>query len=234
MSKRTLMIGLAVGAGLAVLSAGTTEAGNWSYIKPPGTWFYYGSIDGCSAIGSVPNPDTHPAVFSCEFQITEVDTLCQNPQNRDVNPGKAATNVSFTAKHQLQQSDLLTKSRGKANACVKVDETADGSPLLDDDLCTNPNWHLIGVLTTQFETICRTEQCTGTDNPNTPNVNEACDTTVVKDTQRCQCTLPAGYSIDNLPPPCADPLHPDPSCVAYQCIEVNAGGVPTGQLCQLQ
>jgi hypothetical protein len=226
MCKRTLMMGLAVVAGLA-LSGGIGEAGTWSYIKPPGTWFYYGSIDGCSAIGSVPNPDTHPAQFSCEFEVTEVQTLCQNPQNQDVNPGKAATNVTFFAKHQLQQSDILAKSRGKANACVKVDEMADGSPLLDDDLCVNPNWHLIGALTTQFKATCRTEQCTGpTDNP--------CSTTVVKDTQICQCTLPAGYSIENPPTPCADPLHPDASCTAYQCIEVNAAGVPTGGACQLQ
>jgi hypothetical protein len=236
MSKRVLMIGIAVGAGLAALRGGTAEAGNWAYLRPPGTWFYYGSIDGCAAIGSVPNPDNHPAQLSCEFEITEVATLCQNPQNHDVNPGKAATKVFFTGKHQLEQSDMVTKTKGKANACVKVDEMADGSPLLDDGLCVNPNWHLLGALTTQFQAICRTEQCTGTDNPNTTDVNEACNTTVVKDTQRCQCTLPAEFSVDNPPTPCPDPLHPElypTQCTAYQCIEVNASGVPTGGLCQL-
>lgn len=233
MSKRVLMTGLVLSAGLVALGGSTGEAGNWSYVRPPGTWFYYGSIDGCSLIGSVPNPDTHPALFSCEIQISEVDTLCQNPAGNVV-PGKASTKgVTFIAKHQLQQSDLLAKSRGKANACIKVDDTAAGSPLLDDDLCVNPNWHLIGALTTQFLAVCTTQQCTGTDNPATPE-NEACNTTVIKDTQRCQCTLPAGFSVDNPPTPCADPLHPDPSCTAYQCVEVNANGVPTGGLCQLQ
>jgi len=225
------MMGLILSAGLVALGGATGEAGNWTYLRPPGTWFYYGSIDGCAAIGSVPNPDQHPAQLSCDFTVTQIDTLCVNPQNHDVRPGQAATKVTFTGRHQLQQSDLLTKTRGKANACVKVDDTAAGSPLLNDSFCVNPNWHLIGALTTQFKATCRTEQCTGTDNPATP-ANEACNTTVVKDTQRCQCSLPAGYTIDNLPPPCADPLHPDPSCVAYQCIEVNASGAPTGQLCQ--
>jgi hypothetical protein len=230
MSKRTLMI---VGAGLLALTGGNGEAGNWAYIKPPGTWFYYGSIDGCALIGSVPNPDQHPAQFSCEITVTEIDTLCVNPQSQDVTPGVAGTKVTFTGKHQLQLSDLLTKTRGKANACIKVDDMAAGSPLLDDSFCVNPNWHLVGALTTQFEATCRTEQCTGTDDPATP-ANEACNTTVVKDTQRCQCSLPAGYTVTNLPPPCADPLHPDPTCVAYQCIEVNAAGVPTGGTCQFQ
>jgi hypothetical protein len=226
------MMGVVLGAGLAALCSSTGEAGNWQYVRPPGTWFFFGSIDGCSAIGSVPNPDNHPAQFSCEFTVTQVDTLCENPANHDVRPGKAATKVSFTGKHALEQADLDEKNKGKANACVKVEDTALGSPLRNDKLCVNRNWHLIGVLTKQFSTVCTTQQCTGTDNPATP-ANEACNTTVIKDTQRCQCSLPAGYSLDNMPLPCADPLHPDPSCTAYQCIEVNASGVPTGAACSL-
>jgi hypothetical protein len=217
------MTGVALGASLAALCSSTSEAGTWQYVRPPGTWFFFGSIDACSAISGVPNPDTHPAQFSCDLEVTLVDTLCYNPQNHDVAPGRAATKVTFTGKHQLTQADMLTKKKGRANPCLKVDETADGSPLNDNGLCVNRNWILQEVLTRQFNATCRTEQCTGTlDNP--------CATTVVKDTQRCQCTLPAEFDINNQPNHC-DLLHPE-TCTAYQCVEVNASGVPTGQLCQ--
>jgi hypothetical protein len=240
MSKRVLMAGLAIGVGLATLQTGTAEA-QWQFALPPGMWWYYGSIDGCATITQVRNPEQHPAQLRCEVKVTKVQTLCENPHNHDVNPGESATKVVFVATNQIDGNELLNskeqKVKNTAGLCVEIDdndcsidpETGEpSSPLCNDAFCVNPNWHILDVLTTEFVATCTTEQCTG-DDPDNP-----CAQTVPRDTESCACTLPAGYSVENPPVPCPDPLHPIPSCTAYICQELDADGNLTGNLCQLQ
>lgn len=220
MSKKVLMTCLAVAIGVIGLH-GTAEAGNWSFLQPPGMWWYYGSVDGCAAIGSVPNPDKKPAILKCEIDLKRIETLCENPQNKDVRPGEAATKVVVF--NTIDPEDLLDskgqKYRGQAELCVGFDEV---TSLPADILCVNRNWHPIGALTTEFTATCKTEQCTGEDDLSTPNVNEACNITVPKDTQRCECSLPYG-SVESPPSP----------RTPYSCIEVDAYGIPTGNMCEL-
>jgi len=214
MSKRVLMAGLAIGVGLATLQTGTAEA-QWQFALPPGMWWYYGSVDGCATITKVPNPETHPAILRCNVALTRIETLCENPQNKSVSPGEAATQVMLF--DTIDPSDLLEKEKGKANICVGVNEVED---LGAEVLCVNGNWNPVAALTTEFRATCTTEKCTGEDDPNTPE-DDTCEQTVVKDTQVCACTLPAQYSLENypenLPDPCPDPLHPTDNCVAYIC-----------------
>jgi len=239
MLKKVLMIGLAVGIGLAALHAVTAEAG-WSYLRPPGMWWYYGSIDGCATITQVRNPDQHPAQLRCEVKVTEVESLCENPANHNVLPGEAATQVVFIAENEFDQSDLNSKDQKKkknrADLCVTIDDDdcsidpvtgEPNSPLCDPEFCVNPNWHPIDVLTTAFLATCTTEQCTG-DDPEDP-----CAETTVRDTQVCECSLPAGYGVDDKPEPCLDPLNPTVECVAYECFRV-VDGMTTTEACGLQ
>jgi len=231
MLKRAPMIGFAVGVALATLHAETAEAG-WTYVRPPGMWWYYGSVDGCALIGQVRNPEQHPALLRCDIQLSRIETLCYNPNNNDVRPGEAATKVVVF--NTIDPEDLLDqkgqKNKGKANLCVEVDELS----LPAEILCVNRNWIPQAALTTEFLAACTTEQCTGVDDPTTLDVNEACNTTVPQDTQRCACRLPDGFSAEFPPVQCADPRNPDPSCTAYICDELDANGQPTGQSCKLQ
>jgi hypothetical protein len=248
MSKRAVLMVLAVGIGLATLQGATAEAG-WTYVRPPGTWWYYGSIDGCALVSQVRNPEQFPAQFSCEVEVTEVQTLCENPENHKVSPGEAATQVVFVGTNQIDDDDLLNskdqKNKGKASLCVSIEDNdcsidpvtgEPRSPLCDPQYCVNPNWHPLDVLTTAFRAKCTTEQCTG-DDPDNP-----CDETVLWDTQVCECRLPAGYSVESKPSPCPkecllDPLAPScsDSCVAYECFELNKDTLqPTGQACAFQ
>jgi hypothetical protein len=231
MLKRVLKTGLAVSIGLATLHGITAEAGGWTYVRPPGMWWYYGSLDGCATISKVPNPDTHPALLRCNIALTRIETLCVNPNYNDVRPGEAATQSVVWSK--IKPGDLLNdkgqKNKGKANLCVSLNEVEDIDPAI---LCVNGNWHpiedeyddngdltAVGALTTEFLAACTTEACS----------DDTCTgPTTVKDTELCKCTLPSQYSAENPPQHrCADPLHPDDSCTAYQCYEVDANGDAT-------
>ncbi len=239
MLKRVLMAGLAAGVGLATLQTGTAEA-QWQFALPPGMWWYYGSIDGCATVTQVRNPVQHPAQLRCEVTVTRVQTLCENPNHHLVS-GEAATKVVFVGTNQIDGNELLNsreqKTKNTAGLCVEIDDSdcsidqdtgLPRSPLCNPEFCVNPNWHPIDVLTTEFRATCTTEQCTGTD-PNNP-----CAVTVLRDTESCACTLPADFSVENKPTPCADPLHPTADCTAYICQELDADGNLTGNLCQLQ
>jgi hypothetical protein len=226
MLKRALKIGLALAIGLATQPMGTTQAGNnWTFIQPPGMWWNFGTVDGCASIARVPNPATKPALLRCDITLTQIETLCENPNGLIVK-GEASTKV--IASNAIDPSDLLQKDKGKANVCVQVDELALGG----EELCVNGNWTAVGALTTEFSATCTTEACTGVDNPNTPQ-NEACNTTVVANTQVCACTLPPGFSVENPPDACADPLNPE-NCTAYICNELDPKTLqPTGNQCSL-
>jgi len=220
MSKRVMMVGLAVGVGLATLQGGIAEA-QWSFAQPPGMWWYWGSFHGCATITKVPNPDAHPALLACDVTVTAVQTLCQNPSFKDVT-GEAATKFKFSGTNKFDTTDLDTKTKGKANLCANIDDSLAGH----DELCVNPNWHLKDWLTTQFEATCTTRKC----------LDAECTSTKIANTQVCQCTLPSEWTVENKPPACTpvQALAKDPACEAYTCIELDGpGGNWTGGYCQL-
>jgi hypothetical protein len=241
MLKRVLMIGIAMGVGIAVLNIGTAQA-QWQYLRPPGMWWWYGSLKGCGTITKVRNPDQHPARMTCRVEVTAIEILCDNPAGNQV-WGEAATQVVLGGKNDIDDDDLLESKKGKkknrADLCVTIEDgdciydpdTGEyNSPLCDPEFCVNPLWNPVDVLTTKFTATCDTEQCTGEDDPATPEYNEACDdgNFVVRDTQVCNCTLPPGYGIEDVRDgtlvPCPDPLNPDPDkCVAYDCFDVITG-----------
>jgi hypothetical protein len=221
MLKRVLIIGLAVGVGIVALYVSTAEAGRWIFILPPGMWWNTGSLEGCANIGRVPNPLQNPAAMECEVTIPEggVEARCVNPQYHNVLPGEAA-NKYFLVSETIDPEDmsLSKKEKGVANVCVSILDEYFGVK------CKLRNWHP-EVLVTEFESVCTTRRCLGTDDPDTLDVNEACISLgEPQDTQVCHCTLPGGYTLD-------DP--PDPG-TPYMCIELDGpGGDPTGDLCEL-
>jgi hypothetical protein len=240
MLKKALMIGLAVSVGLVALHAVTAEAG-WSYLRPPGMWWWYGSINGCGTITQIRNPETHPARLSCEVRVTAIETLCDNPAGNEV-PGEAATQVSFFTETDFGDGLLndkdQKKKKNRADVCVAVDEDdcsvvdEDGeplSPLCRDEYCVNPNWHIIDVLTTEFTATCTTQTCS------TRTVDEAGNCIdgdwLGQDTQVCECSLPSGWDVRNKPPDCNDDL--GIGCVAYECFRV-VDGFTTNEPCEFQ
>jgi hypothetical protein len=247
MLKRVLMVGLAAGAALVTLHSGPARAATykcysngWCYVTPPGTYYYYGSIDACATIQQVRNPDQFPAQLYCSIEVTKVESLCYNPNNHNVVPGEAATQVVFSAGNGIGWDDLVDKSQKTKNTaalCAKVTsadadcELYPGSELCNPAYCVNKNWKIKKVLTSEFTATCQTQVCSGTIDSNTG----ACTGNwATKDTQRCECTLPPPYSIENPPPHCADPLRPTADCVAYECWELDASGGRTGNLCMPQ
>jgi len=255
MLKRALMMGLAVGVGLATLQSGTADAG-WTYVRPPGTWWYYGSIDGCSLIDQVRSVSRFPARLACDVTVTKVESLCDNPAGNEV-PGEASTQVIFSATNPIGENDLADKSdkqnKGMAGLCVSI-TSADAecgpgstSELCKNEYCVNPNWHIQRVMSTEFETDCKSQTCASriVDGSGTcctsAGVNDATGECYMpadwstEDTQRCSCALPSQYGIENPPQyHCPDPLHPDENCVAYDCWEIDSQGNLTGNECRLQ
>lgn len=236
MLKKAVVMSLAVGIGLAALHGGTADAG-WTYVRPPGTWWWYGSIHGCGTVTQIRNPEQFPAKLSCEIAVTRVETLCKNPAGQEV-PGEAATQVIFFVDDNIESSDLLNdksrKLKSSADLCVAVeDDKCPGSPLCDPAYCVNPNWEPIDVLTTAFRATCSTQTCSTRTVVNGECVdaegNEAA--WVQQDTQVCECTLPAGWDVRNKPPTCEDPL--GVGCEPFDCFRVM-NGVTTTERCSLQ
>jgi hypothetical protein len=210
MLKKALMIGLAVGIGFAALHAVTAEAG-WSYLRPPGMWWYYGSVNGCGTITQVRNPEKFPALLRCDIDLTRIETLCKNPNNHDVRPGEAATRVVVS--NPIDPEDLLNdkgqKKKGTAELCVGVNELA-----LDPGvLCVNRNWNPIAALTTDFLATCTTERCIG-------EGDDPCELTAEpEDSLVCECRLPSG-SVE---------YPPDPG-TPYTCTELEVEHTPDGPI----
>jgi hypothetical protein len=170
MLKRVVMMGLVAGLSLPVLQGGTAEAGTWSYIKPPGTWYYYGTIDACALIGKVPNPDNHLARNFCGVSVTKVESLCINPAGNTVT-GEAATQLVYYNATPITSGDLLGgKYKGDAAVCgtagsADADCTTDPGDGSENRLCNsalycvNPNWQIQYVMTTEFDVACQTQAC---------------------------------------------------------------------------
>jgi hypothetical protein len=214
MLKRVLMIGLIVGVGIVALYVSTAEAGRWIFILPPGMWWNTGSLEGCANIGRVPNPLQNPAALECEVTIPEggVDARCVNPEYKKVTPGEAE-NKYFLVSESIDPEDmsLSKKEKGVANVCVSIQDEYFGVK------CKLRNWHP-EVLVNEFESVCTTRRCLGTDGDPCETLGEP------EDRQVCHCTLPGGYTLDD----------PPPAGTAYLCIELDEpGGMPTGNLCEL-
>lgn len=213
MLKRVLIIGLAVGVGIAALYVSTAQAGRWLFILPPGMWWNTGSLEGCANIGRVPNTLQNPAAMECEVTIPEggVDARCVNPEYKNVLPGEAA-NKYFLVSESIDPEDmsLSKKEKGVANVCVSIEDEYFGVR------CKLRNWHP-EVLVTEFEAVCTTRKCLGTGDDPCESLGAA------EDTQVCSCSLD-GYTLDN-PPPAGTP---------YTCFELDEpGGTWTGNFCEL-
>jgi hypothetical protein len=243
MSKRVLTIGLAVAAALITLQGGIAQAacsGGWCYFRPPGTWYYYGSIESCATVVHVRNPERFGARLACTIEVTKVESLCYNPNSHNVVPGEAATQVIFSAANGIGSGDLVSKSQKNKNTaalCASVtsaDADCELNPenaLCDSKYCVNPNWNIKLVLTSEFRADCQTQACSGTVDDSGNCVG---GDWVTKDSQSCECTLPPPYSIENPPEHCENPLDPGPECTAYECWELDEYGGRTGNMCALQ
>jgi hypothetical protein len=166
MLKRVLLISLAVAVALT-MNVAPAQAGNWSFLLPPGMWWWYGSANGCAKIGSVPNPKNRPAVLQCDVEFTE--SYCVNPNGKLVLPGEASRKISVT--EPIDTKDLDKKEKGVANVCVSIDPG-----------CELRNWTWVA---TEFEATCTTNACLDAE---CTQVEEA------SDTQRCLCSLPVPVS----------------------------------------
>jgi hypothetical protein len=209
MLKKALLIGLGVGVGLAALHAITAEAGTWSYLRPPGMWWYYGSVDGCATIGRVPNPEKKPALMNCTIEIAPGDSFCVNPDGHNVLPGEAGRKISVS--EPIEPEDLSEKYKGVANVCVSIAPE-----------CELRNWNLV---VTEFEATCSTYPCLDAECTSFEEEDAA-------DTQVCHCRLPLGADFDNLEA-CKDPFDLSEDCTRYECWQVNEFGEETDIPCQL-
>lgn len=223
MLKRVMMMGLAASVGLATMNAVIAEAGGWTYLRPPGMWWYYGSVGGCAKIGRVPNPLKHPAAVQCDVTIVSSHAQCVNPQYHNVLPGEAA-NKYFELRETIDPEDmsLAKKEKGVANVCLEIDDENYGVQ------CKLRNWHP-EVLVTEFVASCTTQECLDADCLNLSGE--------VKDTQSCSCELPDGVDFDNVKA-CNDPFDSNEDCTRYQCKEVEYNAATevweeTGNQCQL-
>ena len=175
-------------------------------------WWYTGSLDGCADIGRVPNPTQHPAAMQCDVTIEQLESQCVNPQYQNVLPGEAANKyVEVTA--PITPDDMLSgKHKGVANVCVSVEDEYFGVQ------CKLRNWHP-EVLVTAFQASCMTKRCIG------PGSDPCSVLGDEEDTQVCECTLGAQWSLDN----------PPPDGTAYTCAELDPTTLtPTGRACALQ
>jgi len=244
MSKRVLMIALAVGIGVAALQRGTAEAGTWVYLKPQGIWSYIGSIENCALITNVQNPANHLGRNFCGVTVTQVQSLCLNPATHDVRPGTAATKLKFFAATDVTSADMIgDKTQGKAAVCGSA-PTADADctvanpdpNLCQNKYCVNPNWFIQQIMTAAFRLDCQTQTCSSNIEDNnhhcctSAGINPATnlcyqdaslvnDGWVTKDTNSCACTLPSGISITSPPAyHCTDADLVDPLHPNPQCI----------------
>lgn len=172
------------------------------YIYVSGRLVYHSL--GCEwALKGVPNTLSKPAVTECRSVITLVDTLCENPQNRSVVPGQAATQTVLVGQEPFTEGNLTGK--GKATVSVSIADDAVLAALQDvPGVCVNPNWHLVAALVREVTVDLSVYECT----------NEACSTNtgVLASTATLDCSLPEGFSI----------LLPPPDGTEYECTTISS------------
>jgi hypothetical protein len=197
MLKRAVII---VVLGLGLVAALGPEAS--AHLAGTIKGIHYSSILCIDEVSGVPGTalgedPSRPAFVRCTVLGTRVEILCQNPAGHDVQPGEAATQVTVAAESQIEDENIINKKKGVALKEVTVGD----EPFLDPQFCVNPNWIPIEVLVTDARVTVDVLQCT----------DSTCSTIVTTSTEVQDCTIPAGFSIENLPP----------VGTAYECAPVS-------------
>ena len=112
----------------------------------------------------------------------------------------------FVAEATITDANITDKKKGRADVNARIEDDAEGSPLMNPNLCVNPNWTPVDVLSTKVEATVETAECTGTD-PLNP-----CSSSTVAYREKIACALPPGYSVSNQPPP----------GTPYECILISS------------
>jgi hypothetical protein len=182
MSRRVGIVALVTVALIAV--AAVDADAHYTYVSGK---LVYHSLTCEEVLKGVKNPDTNPSRVDCIVTSTLVETLCVNPNFHDVQPGESATQVTVFGS-ELLSSENFDKKKGTATATVLI-------PLADDlgltnEVCVNPNWHLIKAII-RSATVHLDAYACGPD--------QTCNTTddVLASTTTLQCFLPAGVDFDD-------------------------------------
>jgi len=183
MFKRALMIGVA-GVSMALMRGGDAHA---HYVNIGG-YVRYHSLGCGTLLRQVPNPAQHPALFRCTANISVVEVLCQNPSGHDVNPGRAAIQISLVGQTEIEPADV-NKKRGTAAVEAEIPDEA----LLNPDYCVNPNWIPQVALAISLHAMLETFECNGPD-------NDPCSILEPASFTELECDLPSQYNVLNLPP----------------------------------
>lgn len=158
---------------------------------------YWHSLRCDNFLKGVQNPATNPAAVVCTVTGQEIEILCQNPQNHNVNPGNAGTQT-FTGSDQIDQGDITGK--GKATVSVIIDTD---SQLLNPEFCVNPNWNPIIALVRRASVDLKTFECI---DASCAQLGDLASTTLL------DCVLPAMFNFDN---------PPVPDVTEYSCTEIS-------------
>lgn len=183
MLRKLMFIGVLV-LSMATMSVSPAEA---HYLRTSTGYVFWHSTKCDLTLKSVPDPDSNPAQFECFVTVTLVDSLCENPQNRNVAPGQAATQTSIVATEQFTPEDITDKKKGLAH----VEAVIPDDPLLKNEFCVNPNWHITDVLIREATVQYNVYQCSDT----------SCTTKVLHSSSESSCSLPAQFDFTNPPVP---------------------------------
>jgi hypothetical protein len=191
MFKRVFVAGL-LASTMATIFATSAEA---HYIYVSGRLLYHSLV--CSEdLKGVANPDTNPALTECIAEVAVVETLCENPTNHQISPGRSATQVVLVGEDQLDQSNITGKGKARVEVLIEDDS------LLNPEFCVNPNWNPIVALARDVTIRLNNYECK----------DDACTDTVLATTAVLHCVLPPQYTVQNLP------VQGTP----YQCTQVSS------------
>lgn len=208
--KRVGIAALVVVALIAVAAA-RADAGSWTIVNGK---LVYRSVD-CEALlkgTGNPNPND-PSLLTCTLTDLTVDTVCENPTNHQITPGQAALQVArFVG--STTDNNFVLQGKGKAVGTIpQLVPTCSGTPQpgdacllgLGDDVCVNPNWHLVNVLVRSATLQVDTQTC----NDSNSDQVFGCQTDFSPaDTQTYECTLTTQYGFgkkQTFPPPSGTP-----------------------------
>jgi hypothetical protein len=205
MLKRFVMIGL-----LGISVSGMLWTAEAHYVPTFSGWAWHSVL--CSVdLKSVPSPDAHPAVVTCEVITLQIESLCAVPGNDNLVSGSSGLQVVLVGETPLSQGNITDKKKGKAHVDVVVG-SPDGlpnDPPLDNDFCVNPNWTNIANLIRSFKSQIKTFKC----------LSDECTSTLLVSTVEAQCTLPPEFNFDGYDHNGTPPIPADDSCP--NCPEVG-------------
>jgi hypothetical protein len=187
MSRKVWSILALVTTVLTVLPAPKVEA---HYIVVSGRLLYH-SLSCEEVLKGVKNPDTNPSQVTCTVTGTVVETLCQNPANQDVAPGKAATQITFIASEPLSSEDF-NKKKGEGSVRILISDEATLG-VTSADGCVNPNWNIIKALVRSADVRLDAYTC---------GQNGICGDAddILASITTLQCTLPASVDFNTVVP----------------------------------